>query len=501
MSKIELKSSHKFSRVCQRATDIFGALNAGIHDDKRLVMPLNSVFGLSSYAPSFLFATRAGAGRSIRGADVAAAFRDSRQATGLAADLDRLFNAFAASINSLNARHSSTEQTRSELTHLRNALQAARHQAAANGGRIDLGTVYRELEQIVGKTNHPTRAVSENGAAYETRSTEFGIRNVYATRPTYDVRDIYETQPVYEEQDIYGTIVNGTEDLSDSSTIASAGIDTGADLSIQVGSGSAARIEFDTSTRIRLTIDGDTTDFTFASSGGAWRTGFLDALNAIENLNASYNADGTLRLETANAESLTISDVPNGFLDFSGSPLGDLGLTAGTTQSSVVGTQQVQVGTEEVVVGQEQYVDGQERYVAGQEGYEIGANVEDFVAAASSMLSVTGGVRDISAEVLSLLQSQEFRALDGADVAAFDRMIHRIDGVLSRTETFGTQLAETKNRVDLAEQLQSNVSTMLLGAGHSSFGEDIVGLARHTAGMLRGSPFGIGSGQPSSIRV
>jgi hypothetical protein len=464
-------------------------------------MPLNSVFGLSGHTLSFLFATRAGAAREIRGADVAAAIRDSSRPPGMAADLDRLFDAFAASINSLNARHSSTEQTRSELTHLRNALQAVRQQASASGRRPDLRAVYRELEQIVAKVGSAERNISGARAAYETRSTEFGIRYVYATRNTYGTRDITETQPVYEDQDIYGTIVNGTEDLSSNATISSTGIDTGADLSIQVGSGSAARIEFDTSTRIRLTIDGNTTDFTFASGGGAWRTGFLNALNAIENLNASYNPDGTLRLETANAESLTISDVPNGFLDFSGSPLGDLGLTAGTTQSSVVGTQQVQVGTEEVVVGQEQYVDGQEQYAAGQEGYEIGANIQDFVATASSMLSVTGGVGDISAEVLGLLQSQDFRALDGADVAAFDRMIHRIDEMLSRTETFEAELADSRDRLDLARQLQSNISTMLLGAGQSSSGEDAIGLARHTANMLRGLPFSIGNGGRSSFWV
>jgi Skp family chaperone for outer membrane proteins len=464
-------------------------------------MPLNSIFGLSSYTPSFLFATRAGAGRAIQGADVAAAFRNSPQSTGLAADLDQLFNAFATSINSVNARRSSIEQARSELTKLRDALESARQQASANGGRPDLRAVYQELERIVAKAGYSKRDVSDTRAAYQTRSTDYGIRNVYATRPTYGVRDIYQTQPVYEDQDIYATIVNGTEDLSSSPTISSTGIDTGADLSIQVGSGSAARIEFDTSTRIKLIVDGSTTDFTFASGGGAWRTGFLDALNAIENLSASYNADGTLRLETANAESLTISDVPNGFLDFSGSPLGDLGLTAGTTQSSVVGTQQVQVGTEEVVVGQEQYVNGQEQYVAGQEGYDIGVDAQDFVTAASSMLSATGGVHEVSAEVLSLLQSRDFKALGDGDVAAFDRMIRQIDDALARTEAFETELVESRGHYDLALELQTNVSAMLLSAGQSSFGADPVGLARQTGDTLRKSPFGIGGSGRSSIWV
>ena len=470
--------------------------------------------------PSFLFSRFARTGmRPQFEVPPSGLLQQQRQGSGLSQSLDRLFDALGGSLSSLNARRDTVEQIKSQLAALRDSVQAAGRQGLSSGPRA-LRAIVEDLELSVERAIYGTRDVFETRPLYETR-------DVYATR------DIYETQPVYEQRDIRAAIVTGNRNLSGFSSVSSAGIDTGADLSIRVGSEAAATVKFSSATRIAVTISGTTTNFNFGASGGAWRTGLLNALNSIANLSAQFTPGGHLQLQTSDAQSLTIADVANGFLDFSGSPLADLGLTAGTTQSSVVGTEQVQVGTEKVVVGQEQYVAGQEQVEVGAEQVKVGteqaqigtiqlsagtrsltvgfdrvtnaggsarlddiqARIKELAFAVSALASsgrpeapaaTADGAQALAAELSALLDSPDFEALaSGADNGAVDRLIKALDYALSRTESVDTQLIGES--AQLADTGQANLSALLLGAGLQSVPGDPVGLARLTAAMFVGS--------------
>jgi hypothetical protein len=211
-----------------------------------------------------------------------------------------------------------------------------------------------------------TRDITEEQTLYETR-------NITETRDITELRDIVETQNIYETRDVYETIdiheteVAGTRDLRPYNTLSQAGIDVGAHFSVKVGDGPTAVFRFDQSNRLSVTVSGSTQRFNFTSAAGSMRSAVVDALNSVGGLNASIGADGRLALSTDDAQSLKIAEVANGLLDFSGSPLDNLGLVAGTTNAQVVGQEQVLTGTEQVVVGTEQIVIGQESVVIGQE--------------------------------------------------------------------------------------------------------------------------------------
>jgi hypothetical protein len=454
-----------------------------------------------------------------------------RQGSALGQSLDRLFNTLGDRLGALHARRDALAEIKSQLIELRSSLQSAGRQGLSSGPAV-LREIVEDIELSV------ERAV-------------YGTRDVFETRPVYEMhdimatRDVYETRPVYEQRDILATIVTGTRDLSGFSSISAAGIDIGADLSIQVGSDALATIKFSSSSKIALTISGATTNFNFSSNNGSWRTGLLDALNSIANLSAQYTADGRLQLQTSDAQSLALADVPNGFLDFSGSPLPKLGLTAGTTQASVVGTEQVEVGTEEVVVGQEQYVAGQEQVEVGTEQVKVGteqaqtgtielpagtrsvtvgfdrvkdargaARVEDIemrikelagavdALASSARSSMPAGSADgaqmLAADLAALLQSPDFAALarGGNDDGALDRLLSALDDASSDADMLETQLIDESAK--LADAGQADLAALLLNSGLQFSPGEPSSLARLTAAMLIGSPNGlIGAGRMS----
>lgn len=242
--------------------------------------------------------------------------------------------------------------------------------------------VTRERDLTVTEAVYENRAITEERAVFADRAImeERGIfedraimetREIFEDRDVTETRDVYETQAVYEDRDIVATRVAGNRSLSGFASTSQAGIDWGADFSVKVGDGPTAVLQFDTSSRVSLTVNGKTTRFNVAdhgSLGGA----VAAALDSVAGLSASLGPDGKLKLETDNARSLAIAEVANGLLDFSGSPLAKLGLAAGTTHASVVGTQQVQTGTQEVVVGTETVVVGSQRVLVGTEEVQIG---------------------------------------------------------------------------------------------------------------------------------
>jgi hypothetical protein len=443
--------------------------------------------------------------------------RQGGPSSALTQSLDRLFDALGGSLNTLNARRDAVAEIKSQLSALRTALQSAGRQGLSSGPAA--------LRELAGNIE-----LSVERAFYGPHDV-FETRPVYETRDIIATRDVYETQPIYEQRDILATTVTGTRDLSGFSRISNASIDNGTDFSIRVGSDALATVKFSSSTRIALTVSGTTTNFNFASNNGEWRTGLLNALNSIANLSAQYTANGRLQLQTSDAQSLTIADGANG------SPLASLGLTAGTTQASVVGTEQVQVGTEDVVVGQEQYVAGQEQVEVGAEQVKVGteqaqtgtvefsagtraiavgfdrvadarsrarvddirASIEELASAANALTSsprpgVAAGRADgarVLAETLSaLLQSSDFTALaSGADEGALDRVMDALNDALSRASELDSQLADQS--AQLADAGQTDLAALLFNSGLQATPGDPGGLARLTAAMLIGSRSGL----------
>ena len=246
------------------------------------------------------------------------------------------------------------------------ATEAVHEDRAITGERA----VFEDRAIIEERGIFEDRAVMEERGVFEDRAI-METREIFEDRDVTETRDVYETQAVYEDHDIVATRVAGERSLSGFASISQAGIDWGADFSVKVGDGPMAVLRFDTLSRVSLTVNGQTTRFTFAdhgSLGGA----VAAALDSVGGLSASLDSGGKLKLETDDARSLAIAEVANGLLDFSGSPLAKLGLAAGTSHASVVGTQQVQTGTQEVLVGTETVVVGSQRVLVGSEEVQIG---------------------------------------------------------------------------------------------------------------------------------
>lgn len=428
-------------------------------------------------------------GGSLPGAGSRASTRNADTAD----NIDSLLGALGAGLRTLDARDDAIARITTQLTALRDALKASGSQGTSGSARSDLRALFAEFEQTVEKVTAATQ-------------------------------DVYETQPVYEQQDILDTTVTGTQTLTGYSNIYSAGIIDGNDFSVQVGSGSAATIEFKSATKVRITIDGNLTDFNFTFGTGGWRTALVDALNTVANLSASITAGGKLQMQTANAESLTIADVAGG-----GSPLAELGLSAGTTNASVVGTQQVQVGTEDVLVGTEQVEGGTIQISQGTQSIVVGydkistsapdptstATVRDSLkglisavgalmaatggAAASSAPGLSGDARAFAASLSELLQSPDFNALGNITQAdAFDRVIGKLDDALGQAKAISARVANSPDRVGAALQLQASLNAALLSSTQT-FATDSAGLARRSTQAFRSSPAGHPSGHTMSI--
>jgi hypothetical protein len=234
-----------------------------------------------------------------------------------------------------------------------------------------------------------TRDITETRDIYETRDI-IETRDVFETRDIIETRDIVETRPVYEQQEVRQTLVTGATDLSAFSRFSDAGISNGSEFTVQAGTGSTAVVRFQNATRIRVTVDGNTTNFDFTSNDGSWRTALVSALNSVDGVNASIDSGGQLAIEAEGAEDLVLANQ-------TGTPLASLGLAAGTTSSSVVGYEDVQVGTEDVVVGTEDVVIGTEDVLVGTEDMVVGTEdvligTEDVVIGTEDVLIGTEDV-------------------------------------------------------------------------------------------------------------
>lgn len=238
--------------------------------------------------------------------------------------------------------------------------------------------VYAGRERTVEEDVYEKRDIVRVDPVYEDRAvTE--MQDVYEQRDVTETRNVYETRAVYEDRAIEATRVTGTRQLSTFTSPSQANIDIGADFSVKVGNGALAVVKFELGSRIAVTAGGTTQRYSYTSAAGSFSGALVSALDGVADLSASLTADGKLFLETSNAQSLTITDVANGLLDFSRSPLASLGLTAGTTNASVVGHEQVQTGTEQVLVGTEtvsfgteQVLVGQQTVVTGHEQVQVG---------------------------------------------------------------------------------------------------------------------------------
>jgi hypothetical protein len=264
--------------------------------------------------------------------------------------------------------------------------------------------VYEDRQVTRTEAVYANRDVTEQRDTYETRDIRedrdiFDTRDVYEDRDLFETRDVYEAQDVYEMRDVYvardvtatrslyetrsvfaehqirETRVEGDRDLRLYNTLSQAGIDVGSDFSVRVGNGPAATFRFATTQRLDVTISGATQRFDFTSASGSMRNAIVGALDSLSGLSASISPDGRLVFVTDDAQQLVIAEVANGLLDFSGSPLDNLGLRAGTTQARVIGTEQVVVGTEQVEIGQETIVVGTENVLAGQESVRVGSQM------------------------------------------------------------------------------------------------------------------------------
>lgn len=205
----------------------------------------------------------------------------------------------------------------------------------------------------------------------------YASRPIYVTRDRFEDRDVteernvYETRPVYTQRPVYETKVTGTRDISGFASAATAGLDEKADFSVQVDGAAASTVKF-TGTNIAVTSNGVTQNFAYTAMAGSFQTALTSALGSIDHVEAQIGAGGKLILSTDNAQSLTLAEVPNGFLDVSGTALDKLGFVAGQTTAQQTGTVSEQTGTEEVLTGTETVVVGSERVKVGSEQVETG---------------------------------------------------------------------------------------------------------------------------------
>jgi hypothetical protein len=468
------------------------------------VMAIGQIIGIEGYG-SFIRAGLTGSRLKIGSAQASSIF--PRQLD----NLGQLLSSHGTNLRSLQASRNAVDQIRSELTKLRAAIGTAREQIRGFADRPDLRAIVRNLEQTVEKATFGQRDI------YETRP-------VYETRDVYATRDIYETRPVYEDHDIYATNVSGTRDLSSFGGYANAGISNGSTFTVQVANGPITTIKFKDSKHIEVTVNGSTQSIAFNDKNGEWRSGLVSALNSIANLSAEIASDGSLEMHTANAESVTITPPA----DPNKNPLSSLGLSAGTTDASVVGTEQVQVGTEEVVVGQEEYVAGTEQVQVGTEDVKVGTeqaqtgtiqvsqgaraivvgfdrvgrarvdvgeNIRNLVAAANTLISGHGvdAARGLVEGLSALLGNSDFAAaLTAGDANAIDSATRQIDELLQTAKILDAQMSTSARESGVTGSLA--LGAALLSAGLQNATVNSFGLARHRVDALYKSSADIAAG-------
>lgn len=248
----------------------------------------------------------------------------------------------------------------------------------ARQGLLALKTIMQQpssREEVSFQARYGSRIKFVSQPLYESRPT-YVMRDVFEDRDVTEDRDVYETRPVYTQRPVYETKVTGTRDLSSFASAAQAGLDEKADFSVQVGNGIASTVKF-TGTNIAVTTGEMTQNFAYTSVAGSFHAALISALDSIGDVGAQIDAGGHLVLSTENAQSLTLAEVANGFLDVSGTALDKLGLVAGQTNAQQTGTVSEQTGSEQVLVGSETVVVGTERVKTGSERVQTGK--ESFV--------------------------------------------------------------------------------------------------------------------------
>ncbi|MDB5529067.1 MAG: hypothetical protein JWR51_2170 [Devosia sp.] len=168
----------------------------------------------------------------------------------------------------------------------------------------------------------------------------------YKTLITYETEAIMTEVPVYEGRQAAKSVADGTRLLSSFREAGQAGIDIGATFQVRVGSGASTSISFGTGRTISVTSGSSTTKYTYGGAEGEFASTLTKILDGLPGLQAKMDG-GQLKLETEKSESLTLTD---SLL----SPLGALGLTAGTFELNGTGLEQVQIGTRMAQTGTKQ---------------------------------------------------------------------------------------------------------------------------------------------------
>jgi hypothetical protein len=260
-----------------------------------------------------------------------------------------------------------------------------------------------------------TREVERTRPVFEQRPIEelrpvLAWRDIVEEQEIYETRDIVETRPIFEERAIMEARVEATKSLSGMSRPSDAGILSGASMTVEVEGSGTASITFGTN-RVTVDQDGVTTEFRFQPNNGSFKSALVEALDSLDGLQASYTEDERLALATSDGRSLSLGDGLVGLL----SPLG---LQAGTTQASEVGTEQVEigsqdvvVGTEQVLVGTQQVVIGSEQYVAGHEMVVIGTEqvqvgLESYFETETVEVHGEGAAEGLHGEIVGLERSR-----------------------------------------------------------------------------------------------
>jgi hypothetical protein len=463
-----------------------------------------------------------------------------------AAAIEGLFSEFGAQQKVVGESRRLIERVRNALTDLRATLQEARAQRTGGSPQLTLTTREGETRQALydrragaDPVAYQTEGIYETRNVYESRQV-YAMRDIVHERTVYETKNIYETQPVYEDQAIYKSVVTGTRNLSSYSKLSDASIQVGSDFSVQVGSGPLTVVKFTKQNEITVTLSGVTQTFAFASSGGSWRQGLTDALNSVAGLDASITAGGRLELKTEAAQSLSIADVANGVLDFTGSPLGHLGLTAGTTQPTITGYQSVQVGTEQVLVGTEQVTVGTvhhletqqveigtEQVVVGGERVKvetqdrlvsrspvsdatINEQVETLRAALTAASETAAAYTDanpagdrsdkasLASETADLLRDLGLESLsDVWSSASIERSLSRVEGALTRSNELQEKYAKATSRQDMADRIGILLQSAL---NRPASNVDALTIARQAAQQLRDTTQPIGK-EPSHFSM
>ena len=437
--------------------------------------PIRGLFGYSTSFTGFADGYTELQQRSNAGSLFPASGRVS-SGIGANSAASRLFFAATAISSSDKSRQHAVDTVGTELTKLRDALLAPRDLIPFAAGRP-----------------HQHQEVTK------------GFQQT-AEQPQYVSQTVYERLPVYEFRDILATTVTGSADLSGYSKFGDAGLGSGYNFYIQAGSGSLAQVSFKNNTTIEVTtydsgstpsqlIGGTTQSFSFTGTSGDWRNALATALDGVQNLNAAFTADGKLQLSTVNAELLTISQGDKSNKD----PLPNLGLTAGTTDASVVGTEQVQVGSETVVVDNGQASSTDQLLVVGYQSVGIApanvdTNVDQLVKAVNLLQSLSAqppnsdNVRKFAADLGNLLKSSDFsKAVNTTDRAALDRVIGQIDDALGRLDGLRASFISGSNQT--AAGATDPLSAALLGSGLQNGNYGNFGPSHSSFGSFGPSPF------------